>query len=869
MPTLIAKTDNGNFTDASTWGVAETGTGALQTDSSASTQPTTSYVYSPTFTITNGSVIEGVLIYVNRLTNGGTLWVALSDDNGVTATRETQINVTDFGDAIGTNTPTWVFVRFSSTLTGDGGSDYRLGIKYGTTGNMTVLRSSTAADWARIFRTSTTAAPGAGDNLYIFGERTGPGTGNDINVVMNNTASTDFGAMNVGRGGTLTWETAGSTAYYLRLSGMFNIWINGTVNIGTVATPIPSTSSAEILFDCVSNQDFYMDLKGYCTLNIQGPSIATPFSLMTSDAAAGATVIQVASTSGWSAGDTLAFPCTARTTPSSQYETRTILSVDSATQVTLSSALTNAHSGTMPAAAVVGNLSRKVKIHGTNNTGKSRILIGNTSCTVDIDYAEFYYMGTAFVGGIHQSGPSCTVSVNGSTIHTASTNTSCGFMRTTTSGSTTFTWNVVYDTHGPAITCNVGANNFTVSDCAFLGQSGAAGNCYVDFLGGGNNLSLNRLYIFGGASTNNSTCSFQIAGACNSLSDIRIAASNTATAASIGINSNITISNFIVVLNATGLRLHGTNYTIDGLVVAGNTNLGIFFASTTTHLNYRAANILIKNFTISAMPSNSQAVGIQSPTASNQAWLVTNNVVFEDGEIGTASSYPSWSGSTAHSTADIQVQAFLDFKFYNVSMGSSTEVTGQSSLEGGIISSQKHDRTAGNHKTWKTYGTISIDTTIYDTTPSERLTPNNATSKLESGCHLVAVDSGGAVTPSVKVRKSVVGDGAAYNGNQPRLIVKKNVAAGITVDTVLATATNAANGAWETLSGTSPTVTDDAVLEFVIDCDGTTGWINVDSFTSPSQPTTGDMKHWRNGLPYSGVIPSGGGAAPIFVLDDE
>ena len=159
MPTLIAKTDNGNFTDASTWGVAETGTGALQTDFSASTQPTTSYVYSPTFTITNGSVIEGVLIYVNRLTNGGTLWVALSDDNGVTATRETQINVTDFGDAIGTNTPTWVFVKFATPLTGDGGSDYRLGIKHGTTGNMTVLRSSTAADWARIFRTSTTAAP--------------------------------------------------------------------------------------------------------------------------------------------------------------------------------------------------------------------------------------------------------------------------------------------------------------------------------------------------------------------------------------------------------------------------------------------------------------------------------------------------------------------------------------------------------------------------------------------------------------------------------------------------------------------------------------------------------------------------------------
>jgi hypothetical protein len=91
------------------------------------------------------------------------------------------------------------------------------------------------------------------------------------------------------------------------------------------------------------------------------------------------------------------------------------------------------------------------------------------------------------------------------------------------------------------------------------------------------------------------------------------------------------------------------------------------------------------------------------------------------------------------------------------------------------------------------------------------------------------IASGGTLAASIYVRKSVAGDGAAYNGNQPRLIVRKNVSAGITVDTVLATA-SAAAGTWEQLSGTTAAVTDDAVLEFYVDCDGTTGWVNIDDF---------------------------------------
>ena len=81
---------------------------------------------------------------------------------------------------------------------------------------------------------------------------------------------------------------------------------------------------------------------------------------------------------------------------------------------------------------------------------------------------------------------------------------------------------------------------------------------------------------------------------------------------------------------------------------------------------------------------------------------------------------------------------------------------------------------------------------------------------------------------SVYVRES-----AAYNGNRCRLMVRRNDAIGITADTVLATRVGASDAAWELMSGTTISATDDGTMEFYVDCDGTaaTGYVYVDSFT--------------------------------------
>ncbi len=106
------------------------------------------------------------------------------------------------------------------------------------------------------------------------------------------------------------------------------------------------------------------------------------------------------------------------------------------------------------------------------------------------------------------------------------------------------------------------------------------------------------------------------------------------------------------------------------------------------------------------------------------------------------------------------------------------------------------------------------------------MTPNNASNKLESGSFYIAVANGTALTPTVYSYEN-----ATYNGGRMRLILKRNDAIGITADTVLDTRTGAADAVWEALTGTTANATDDGVMEFVVDCDGTAGICYVDTFT--------------------------------------
>lgn len=144
-----------------------------------------------------------------------------------------------------------------------------------------------------------------------------------------------------------------------------------------------------------------------------------------------------------------------------------------------------------------------------------------------------------------------------------------------------------------------------------------------------------------------------------------------------------------------------------------------------------------------------------------------------------------------------------------------------------------YNQTSGYHVTYYSNGSRMIDTSIYnDNYVSERLTPTNRTEKLKSGSKFVALNNGDSTFVSVFIRKSTLSaDGVDYNGNPPRLILRRNVSMGIYDDMVLGEYVSTSD-IFTPLINATPIVIDDGVLEFYVDCDGTQGWINIDSWSA-------------------------------------
>jgi hypothetical protein len=162
---------------------------------------------------------------------------------------------------------------------------------------------------------------------------------------------------------------------------------------------------------------------------------------------------------------------------------------------------------------------------------------------------------------------------------------------------------------------------------------------------------------------------------------------------------------------------------------------------------------------------------------------------------------------------------------------------------------------SNGHHFWSVYGQLDYSASGgVGGGVAPKYTPNNASNKFEGEPHFVPMAPGETTTVSCQVYCSVVGDGAAYNGNRPRLIAKANPSIGLSNDTVLATSTTASNGAFETISGAMPAVTDYGVVNVIVDCDGTAGWVYSDNWTiSGATDTFGDQSRWYQGRPTSGL----------------
>ena len=822
----ILTRQSGNLTSGTTWRPVESN--ATQLTNTSSTNTTTSYVYNGTaFTIPSGTVVDGVLLYIQRLSATGTFSVSLSEDGGTTATVSVDVNTTDIS---GVNSqPSWVFLKFTSSHTSTGGTNYKIGVKSSTNATVAVFRNATAANWARLLRvtsldsgsTEATATPAATDNLYVHGELTGTGTGNDLTVTMNDAAggATVYGTVDIGKRGKLTYGTSASTNYYLKIAGNLSVWDGGQFEIGTTGTPIPSTSTAVLEFNNSTNVQFGLVIGKGSTAIAQGNAISFISTKLNTDFTANGVSLVTIDSTGWLSGDKIAVASTTRTPTESQSTPLTANAIGTLLTIAAST-ITSNHSGTSPTQAEIINLTRNVKIRGISTTNNAYIFI-DTTATVDFDYVEIYNMGSSTSGkrGIDTDTTTGTCSIQYSSLYDFTSTSARGLNIGGSCNNITFSYNVCFNIASQHYTCASTANtNIVVTNNIFmLNTSGII--CTLSDVG----------HTF----THNTIISATTSGISLAETDtIGTFTNNTVHSCTSGGVSFTgptggTISNTTLWRNnSSGLLINDADLkslVVDTLTAFGNNSQNINIS--TSELPY-LVELKFKNLTIDAGSTLTSPVGLAISVPHNGKILIQNSI---------------FGGTTTHSTGDINISnttTRTQMILNNCDLNSGTPIANLTNLRAGsYIAEQKYGQVAGNNRTRFAYddsiiGTQERDAVVFDTTPSIKLTPSTASLKLESTRFRAAVANGQALTISAKVRTSLIGagDSATYNGNFPRLILVENSAIGVSSDTVIDTATVAASGAFETLSGTTATATDNGVMEFFVDCDGTTGFINIDTW---------------------------------------
>lgn len=868
MARLGAIGTGGNFTTAGTWGVIDT-SNPVDSEGSSVTISTASSTHAVTIVTTSVVVTDGVYLKIFSKLTAGTFTVLLRNSTTSTDITSVTVNVSDL-PASG-----WCFFKWASTQTTLVTDTYQIRVSCSSASQVTLYRSLAGAqEFIRLLRTTTTAAPGAGDQMIICKELTGQGTDNGTNTVTGDmTASTVYGAttysdsIGIGQGGVFTWGTSASTNYLLTVKGLVTVWDGGTWNRGTSGTRIPSTSTATLKFSVATNVDSgfrspdnattvindygnivtttstlmtvsrggYVTTAGTAVTRVSGQSFTgltgsivingvtytissvTNSSLLVLTGSAGtqsspvafthagtATTLTVASTAGWAVGDTLAVASTSRT--ASDCEQVTILTVDSSTQVTLSSALTKQHSGDSPTQAEVIHLMRNVRTEGTSTSLQGYVAYGNTS-VVNNSYCSFQYLGsnTSNKRGVYITTTTGSYTAVGCIVKDGIVSGSCGwFISGASSNNISITYCNVYNTTStPLANAVTSGTNITISD-------------FISILNGAA-ISINDV---GGVYTN-----ITIAG-CSSGTCITISEASEITGTFSGLtahssnNSGITItavtsgnvSNLNIWRNAiNGLSFSAnTIFTVNGLVAFGNANNNIDFPAAAA-----GSDIVFINADLNG----------DSVFSTTRGFTAHANCAFYNSTFGVASGI-----KTAHSSADITgafSHSLTRLLLVNCILASATEVSNQTVLSpNSFIYSQNHDQ-AGGVRRWGKYGTSDLDTTTYRTaSPSQTLTPNSSSNKfISDDTQPIAIDNGQTATVTVYVYKS-----AAYNGNQPRLIVRRNDSIGITSDTVLATCVGG-TGSWISLSGTTAAATADGAFVCYVDCDGTAGTVSVDDWS--------------------------------------
>jgi hypothetical protein len=860
MATLISAAD-GNFTSSSTWKVADT-TSFL--DSIASS---TSVVITPSNSsnFTPGAItIEGIAVQVVRRNSSvGTITVSLWNSTAATqvAGTDVTINISDIPDTFSTSNSRgvgWVYFKFSSPVTLLAATAYAVRVSSSVNSSVT-LWSSTGTNFSRALITSTAAAPSSTDILIITGEHTSAGVNATRTVTMNNTTTTAFGQTYVSVKGILSYGVASSTSYNLRLTGNLFVTSEGTLNIGTSGTPIPNNSTAVLEFNVSTSGQFGLIVSGG-TFNAYGQP-KTKFVRLAADSTATSTNLTLSTIpTNWLSSDTIGI--TSTTTNSNQAEIRILSTNVTTTTATITSGLTNDHGGnsTTLVQAHVCNLTRNVIIRSVSSTIPAYSSYSGVNTVVDISNVLYSMIGsttlsTSAISLFSATSRNVSFTMTNSVIYQPTATSAFGIYMNPAASLTSpvsynITDNVIWNIQGTALqlTNSVELTTKTLTGNLFAKCSGIT---IYDFSADtSNNVFTNS--SSGGPQLLFDDDSLPLTGTVSPLTGLEsygnptngLSISNTSTAIITAVVTGklqINLNNITTWRNSTGFNLSQIEIPNQLSVITFNNAKSFGNSSENIKLGSIANSSIIFNNSnfwggtgiVSTNCISGSNLGIGESVES----VLFNNCTFGVDYLGNTSTFSGVIISLP------TLRTAENIVLFNPTMAgtiasSFNNMPNSSGYSPGIII-QKLNGVTGSDFIYTNSVTISRDSTIFRTVShSTRLSPSIGIGvQAPSSTVRVPVKSGQTTTISVWVRKSTAGDGTAYNGGQPTLVMRPNLAAGNLNNTTVSTMTSSA-GVWENLTYTTGIIPYDTVLEFIVVFDGDTGWINIDEWNTTSNNDT-------------------------------
>jgi len=813
---IYAAAANGNFSAGATWAAVD-GTSFLDSEA-ASTVLTTSPVASSTFQ-PGAITVDGIAVkFLSRAASpSGTITAELYNSTSSVSVATVTINVSDI------TVPGLRVVRLSVSVASQ----------------ISAYRNATGNNWSRYLRTTTTGvAPVAGDTLLVAGECTAAATMTTRTVTYDITANTSWGspstisatAIAVCHGGTLQNQTTASTAYVMTCAGNIEVMGNATWNFNSFASTsafainLASTGTVQGT-GTLTATNYGLILTGQAAFNMVGNTVTNVSALLAADLSASGTAATTNISTGWAVGDVLAINATDQTYSHGEKVTLTSISGTSLGFA----AVTNAHSGTSPNQAEVIKLNRSIVISG-NATNGGYIQTNGTTAPFTFQYCEFTALGGSTSINIFAITNSSTGTKTiqycsfHDTINVANANgivTSSATIDNLTIDSNNF-YNFKSTAYLISVLTTSAVTGITITNNISAGGSLTTGNginvgVWIGTLSG-NTMTVGAIGFNVAIGSTSLTMSNNLAHACGSRGWAFVAPILTAVT---GAAQTITAVSRRCLIGFTVFSagiISGVTWTLTavGCSVAGGT-LGSLTSSTGAIVNSTFLNCVFAGDSTFAQP-----IGFQFYPG-----FPVMNCTFIGCTLGVG---------TAHTTADVSIYASggnsdIQAVFLDCNLASTgVEVVGQAFMTpASFLGHQAWKQTAASHRTHFAGGTVTYDTAIFGaSSPAARLTPLSATvGSFSVNLLSLRCNSGAAVTCTLWIRTSVVGDGAAYNGSAPTIVQKANIALGITTDSVLATWSGVA-GTGQTISFTTSSPTDDGVITIAVVCNGTAGWINVD-----------------------------------------